>query len=94
MNIPAIQDRRPLWPYIVVTASFAVLASAVICLRLWNAPLPPGASDESSFLGELFVMIVMAGFIIASGSIGALLGWLIGFLIRKFSPLSSEEERA
>lgn len=94
MSIPAIQNRRRLWPYIVGTAAFAVLGSAVICYRIWNAPLPPGVSDESSFLGELFVKIVMAGFIIASGSIGALLGWLIGYLILNFSPLSNEDKGA
>ena len=82
--------RRRLWPYVLGTAAAAALASAFVCYRFWNAPTPPGVSDESSFLGGLFVKIVMVGCVAASTGVGALLGWLIGYLVRVLLPLSSE----
>jgi hypothetical protein len=47
-------------------------------------------NDESSFLGELVVKFVMGGFIAGCTVIGALLGWLIGYLVRVSLPLSCE----
>jgi len=78
----------------VATADVAGLVSAFVCYQLWATPTPAGVDDESSFLGELFVKIVMVGFIAACMGVGALLGWLIGHIVRVLLPLSCETKDA
>jgi len=90
----ALRDHRRIWPYIVGATAFAAIASSVTCYRLWTAPVPLSVNDESSFLGELFVKVFMVLLVVGCTGGGALLGWLIGYIIRVLLPLSIETRNA
>ena len=78
----ATRVRRRVWPYVVGTAAVAAFVSAYVLYRLWTAPTPLEISDESSSMGEFILKIIMVGCVAACTSIGALLGWLFGYLYR------------
>ena len=74
----------------VATAVVAALVSVLACYKARLAPAPTGTNDESSFLGEFYVKILMFGFVAICSVSGALLGWLIGYLLRALLPLPSQ----
>jgi hypothetical protein len=75
-------QEREWWP-IVQSALIAAVVSGFFCYRLWTTPVPLETDDESSALGEVFVLICMGGFVVISTIVGAVLGLGIRGLIRR-----------
>lgn len=82
---PVVKPQRRIWPYIMGTALIAGLSSAWYCYHLWTAPIPDTMSDESSAMGEMIVLLLMGVGVIACTVMGALLGCLVGWIVRSRS---------
>ena len=83
-----------MWPYVVTTAAVAAIVSAFLSYHWLTAPSPPGSDDEGSSMGIFFAKIILAGFVVVCTFIGASLGWLIGYLVRVYYPVSDEKRIA
>ena len=81
-------SRCRVWPYVVETIIVGASVSAFLWYRFLTAPLPPEVSDESSFIGNVIVWTLVIVSVCTCGVGGALIGWLISYLIRIFLPIS------
>jgi hypothetical protein len=62
------------------------IGSILLSCWAWFRPVPLTVNDESSFLGEVFVIIVMTYGVCICTGVGALLGWLAGYLVATARP--------
>jgi hypothetical protein len=82
---PAPYRRRRVWPFAVAGALTGASVCAVHFHHLWSRPIPQGIREDHR--APVLITLTMFGmFLIVSfcGCVGALLGYLIGRLVRRF----------